>query len=296
MTREVTEAHYLHERQGLEAVLRPPVPDPTALAWIPKRAELLVGTKAGEIHSVDPVLGTRLLYSDVGEPAAMQVHDDRERLIILSRDGRWMQRTLRGKTIGEGAHGMIANISCFWFGDFAVVTGDHVDHRLLLAIKDGEVKTRAKLPKGVSAFLHPEGRPLLARSMPMGLQVIPFGKGSSFPKSEGEVTGHALRVSGHFVMGMTKTGVAIWTHTGGQPQSMRMPEVTAAAISADGRFMGLGTRTGAVALAALDSPEKRARPDLVKAFEGSVTAAEFATRGRWLATAAERVQLWTWEE
>lgn len=296
MTKEVTEAHYLHERHGLEAILRPPVAQPTALAWIPKRPELLVGTKAGEVHSVDPVLGTRLIYTDVGEPAAMQVHSDRERIIVVSRDGNWYQRTLRGVEIGTGHHGMMTNIDCFWFGDFAVITGDQVDNRLLLAIKDGVVKTRAKLPKGVSAFLHPEGRPLLARSAPMGLQVIPFGRGSSFPKTEGGITGHRLRVSGHYVMGMTKTGVAIWTHEGGQPASMRMPEVTAAAVSADGRFMGLGTRTGAVALAVLDSPNKRARPDLVKAFEGAVTAAEFSTRGRWLATAAERVQLWSWED
>ena len=135
---------------------------------------------------------------------------------------------------------------------------------------------------------------MLARSTPRGLQVIPFGKGSSFPKAE--TTGHRLRVSGNRVMGMTKTGVAIWDHEGGQPQSMRMPEVTAAAMSADGSLMGMGTRTGAVALAEMNSPDKRARPDLVKAFEGAVTSAAFSSRGRWLATAAERVQLWSWEQ
>lgn len=294
MTREVTEAHYLHERHGLEAILRPPVADPTALAWIPKRTELLVGTKAEEVHSVDPVLGTRLVASGVGEPAAICVHSDRERMIIVSRNGTWHMRTVKNESIGTGNHGLMANIDAFWYGEYAVVVGDEVDHRLLLAIKDGEVKKRAKLPKGVSASLSPTGKLLLARSTPMGLQVIPFGKGSSFSKSD--LTGHRLRVSNEYVMGMTKTGVAIWTHEGGQPQSMRMPEVTAAAMSVDGRMMGMGTRTGAVALAVLDSANKRARPDLVKAFEGPVIAAEFATRGRWLATAAERVQLWSWED
>ncbi|MCO4745797.1 MAG: hypothetical protein KC912_13470 [Proteobacteria bacterium] len=294
MTREVTEAHYLHERQGLEAILRPPVPDPTALAWIPKRTELLVGTKAGEVHSVDPVLGTRLVASDIGEPAAICVHSDRTRVIIVSRNGTWHVRTVRDDGIGTGSHGLMTNIDAFWYGEYAIVIGDAIDHRLLLAIKDGAVKSRAKLPMGVAAFLNPSGKLMLSRSTPAGLQVIPFGKGSKFPKSD--TTGHRLRVSGNYVMGMTTTGVAIWTHLGGQPQSMRMPEVTAAAISPDGRMMGMGTRTGAVALAVLDSPNKRARPDLVKAFEGAVIAAEFATRGRWLATAAERVQLWSWED
>lgn len=294
MTREVTEAHYLHERRGLEAILRPPVADPTAIAWIPKRAELIVGTKAGEIHSVDPVLGTRLLASDIGEPAALSVHNDRERLVCVSRGGSWCIRSIRGEVIGTGSHSLMTNIDAFWYGDYAVVVGDEMENRLLMAIKDGEIKSRAKLPKGVAALLSPDGKLLLSRSTPRGLQVIPFGRGSSFPKAD--TTGHRLRVSNPYIMGMTATGVAIWSHEGGQPQSMRMPEVTAAAISSDGRMMGMGTRTGAVALAVLDSPNKRARPDLVKAFEGPVIAAEFSTRGRWLATAAERVQIWSWED
>jgi hypothetical protein len=41
MSREVTEAHYLHERSGLEPVLRPPVKNPTALlVGAPKKEEL----------------------------------------------------------------------------------------------------------------------------------------------------------------------------------------------------------------------------------------------------------------
>ena len=42
--------------------------------------------------------------------------------------------------------------------------------------------------------------------------------------------------------------------------------------------------------------EKAGRPDLIKAFEQPVTSVAFSTRGRWLATAAEGVQIWTWED
>ena len=63
VSREVTEAHYLHERSGLEAVLRPPVKHPTALKWVPKREELIVATREGEIVTVDPVLGTRVILT-----------------------------------------------------------------------------------------------------------------------------------------------------------------------------------------------------------------------------------------
>ena len=71
MSREVTEAHYLHERSGLEAVLRPPVRNPTALCWIPKREELLAATRDGELISVDPVLGTRVVAESIGETAVI---------------------------------------------------------------------------------------------------------------------------------------------------------------------------------------------------------------------------------
>ena len=294
MTREVTEAHYLHERSGLEAVLRPPVDDPTALAWIPKREELLVGTRAGEVHSVDPVLGTRIVASGIGEPASISVHPDRERILMVCRNGNWIIQSMRSGLIASGDHQMMANIDCFWLGEIALISGDEVDSRRLLAIRGDKVLSKVRLPEKVVCFPHPNGRPMLARSTPRGLQVIPFGKGSSFPKAE--TTGHRLRVSGNRVMGMTKTGVAIWDHEGGQPQSMSIPEVTAAAMSEDGSLMGMETRTGAVALAEMNSPDKRARLDLVKAYEGAVTSAAFSSRGRWLATAAERVQLWSWEQ
>ena len=292
--REVTEAHYLHERHGLEAVLRPPVDDPTALAWIPKREELLVATREGVVHSVDPVLGTRVLVRDLGEPARIAVHPDRKRYVVVCRDGTWQVGKLGGEALGKGEHSFVSNIECFFYNDYAIILGDELEKRVMLILKDGRVASQPRLPKGVTALLDPNGKLLLCRSTHRGLQVIPFGKGAKFPT--GEVSGHRLRVSSPYVMGMTATGVAVWTHEGGQPQSMRMPEVTAADIHKGGRLLGMGTRSGAVALAILDSPDKRARPDLVKAFENAVTSCAFSTRGRWFATAGERVQIWSWEE
>ena len=101
MSREVTEAHYLHERSGLEPVLRPPVKRPTALRWVPKREELIVGTKDGEIVSVDPVLGTRLVAEGLGEIAVIDVHQDKSRYIASSRDGRQFTSRVRVPTLGS---------------------------------------------------------------------------------------------------------------------------------------------------------------------------------------------------
>jgi hypothetical protein len=95
VSREVTEAHYLHEKSGLEAVLRPPVKHPTALMWVPKREELIVATRDGELVTVDPVLGTRVIVDNIGETAVLDIHQDRKRFLIMSRQGRYMIGTAR---------------------------------------------------------------------------------------------------------------------------------------------------------------------------------------------------------
>ena len=97
-------------------------------------------------------------------------------------------------------------------------------------------------------------------------------------------------------LGLTPSGVAVWKADGGQPSSLRFPDLTAGDISRDGLRVGLGTRSGAVALASLDNIEKRIRPNLIKAFEQPITSVRFSTRGRWLATAAEAIQIWSWED
>ena len=77
---------------------------------------------------------------------------------------------------------------------------------------------------------------------------------------------------------------------------MRMPDLSAGALSPDGRYLGLGTRTGAVALARADRIDARARPHLIKAFDSPVTTIAFSTRGRWLATGGDGLIIWTWED
>ena len=124
MTREVTEAHYLHERKGLEPVLRPPVDQPTVLAWIPGREELLVGTRDGDLVHVDPVLGTRTLCEDSGEIAALRVSPDRQRYLAITRQGTWRVATLRGEVEASGEHEFLTGMTGFFAGDYIVVTGN----------------------------------------------------------------------------------------------------------------------------------------------------------------------------
>ncbi len=296
MSREVTEAHYLHERSGLEAVLRPPVKHPTALRWVPRREELVAATREGQLVSVDPVLGTRVITDGLGETAVLDVHQDRQRFLAITRQGKFVVGTLRGEMQHEGKHDFMGGMDGFFADKHVVMVGDEVDGRrlLILNLETGRMQATA-LPERVVASLSAQSRPLLCRSTPAGLSVIPVGRGSSFPR-ELKSTAHRLQPSGTFILGFTATGICVWGQEGGMPRSMRLPDLTAGDISRDGQRLGLGTRNGAVALARMDRIEKRVRPDLVRAFNGPVTSVAFSERGRWLATGAEGLRIWSWED
>lgn len=295
MSREVTEAHYLHERSGLEAVLRPPVKQPTALAWVPRKEELIAATRDGELVSVDPILGTRVITDGIGETAVLDLHPDGKRFLAVSREGRWRIGQLRnGEILVEGQHPFLGGMSGFFLKDYIILLGDEGGERYLYIYLQEERKGRARLPERVIALASPDDKLLLARSTPAGLAVVSFPKGR-FPKDLPS-TVHRLRPAAQFVLGFTNTGICVWGQEGGQPRSMRLPDLTAGDISQDGRYLGLGTRNGAVALARMDRIDKRVRPDLVRAFNGAVTSVAFSSRGRWLATGAEGLRIWSWED
>lgn len=295
MSREVTEAHYLHERSGLELVLRPPVKQPTALAWIPRKEQLVAATREGELVSVDPVLGTRVITDGVGETAVLDLHADGKRFLLVTREGRWRVGNLGdGSVLHEERHQFLGGMTGFFLKDYVILCGDEGSDRYLYIYQGGERKGRARLPERVVPIVAPGDKLVLARSTPAGLVLIPFPKGR-FPKDL-DSTIHRLRGTHEFVLGFTTTGICVWGQEGGQPRSMRLPDLTAGDISRDGKYIGLGTRNGAVALARMDRIDKRVRPDLVRAFHNAVTSVSFSTRGRWLATGAEGLFIWSWED
>jgi len=296
MSREVTEAHYLHERSGLEPVLQPPVKSPTALAWVPKREELIVTTRDGQIINVDPVLGTRVIRTEIGETAVLALHEDRKRFLTMNREGRFLVGTLKGELLLEAKHGFLGAMSGFFAGEYVVMLGDEGDGKRTLSVFKGDQRTaHVRLPTRVAAMLSSDGKLLLCRSTDKGLEVIPLSKGHAFERGL-ESTVHRLRPTGPHILGFTTTGICLWNQDGGQPKSMRLPDLTAGDLSDNGEYLGLGTRSGNVALARIANLEKRVRPDLMKAFNSAVTSVAFSQRGRWLATGAEGLRIWTWED
>jgi hypothetical protein len=290
--RDVTEAHFLHQRSGLEAVLRPPVPGPTALAWVPGREELVAAGRDGGLHVVDPVLGTRVAAQGLGEVSLLAIHPDRKRYLVANRE-EWILGKLSGGVDFRGKHGFSGPVNGFWIGEFAIFAGEGPRSRQLIIVQNAEERARIDLPARAVPVQGENDKLVLARSNAAGLEVVKFGKQISW--SDIEATAHRLIPCGKHVIGLTQTGVAVWERTGGQPRSMRLPDLTAGDVSPDGAWLGLGTRTGAVALAAVAKVDARAKPHLVKAFDQAVTAVAFSARGQWLATAAEGLQIWTWE-
>jgi hypothetical protein len=233
----------------------------------------------------------------LGETAVIDVHQDRQRFMAISREGSWIIGTLKGERMFQGQHKFAGSMDGILAEKHALLVGDEPDGRFLLVVslEDGRVTGRVRLPQRVAPTLSAEGKPLLCRSTDAGLIVIPLGKGHAFPKDL-ESTAHRLEPSHQFVLGFTATGICVWGQEGGGSRSMRLPDLTAGDISHDGQYLGLGARNGAVALARMDRIEKRVKPDLVRAFNGPVTSVAFSERGKWLATGAEALRIWSWED
>lgn len=302
--RDVTEAHFLHQRSGLEPVFRPPVQFPTVLAWIPGREELVACSKDGAMHIIDPVLGTRVAQRDLGEVCTLAVNADRKRWMGLTRNGEWMIGRFGGAVEHRGRTGFVGGMDGFWLKEYAVFVGDTADQRTVdgvvepkrefVILVEGEEKLRVPLPPRAIPMIGADDKIMLARANQAGLEIVKSSRDPKFADIPG--TQHRLKPCGAHILGFTATGVAIWNRAGGPSRSMRLPDLTTGDINPSGAFLGLGTRTGAVALAIVNKLDARARPHLVKAFDQPVSACAFSDRGRWLATGAESLQVWTWED
>lgn len=296
VTRELTSAHYLHERGGLDPVLRPPVEEPTCLAWRPGAEQLLVGNRKGQIFEVDPVMGTSQRAEGLGWTSVVAFHADGMRYVVMSNDGSWSIRTIgEDEPLSEGQHGFQRRMSAFFQREYLVMAGDAADGRYVIIVAGGRAQARIRVPHRSIPMVGGDEKLKLVRSTQAGLKVLPLSRNPAI--TEEDSTAHNLRAYPDSILGYTVIGLVVWPRDdSGTTVSLRMTDLGVASLSPDGERVAMGTRSGAVAMARLASPEERAKPDLVRAFDGGVKAAEFSSKGRWLATAGDSLVVWTWED
>lgn len=294
LTQKIGAAHYLHARKGLEPVLRPPVEDPTCLAWRPRSQRLLVGNRGGELFEVEPVDGTIRRAHDLGWITALAVHPDNTRFVTLSAEGTFTIGEISGAPTDyvRGRHGFSRRMSASWFQDYAVLTGDTPNGREVALVHEGKVKLRIPVPHRAMPRGGASGKLELVRSTQAGLMVRTLSR-KPVP-IDIESTNHVLQCYGDAVLGYTVIGLVVWS--GQSAISLRFTDLGVACLSPDLEFVGMGTRSGSVAIASLATAETRAHPDVVRAGDGPVTAVSFAERGQWLATAGDSLVVWTWED
>lgn len=292
--RDIMEAHYLHRRAGLEPLIRPRVGRPTAMAWVPRREELLVATRDGKLHQVDPVMGTRVVAESLGEVAQMVAHADRERILLVNRTEGWRIIDRSGTLVVRGSHGFLAGFSAAFVGERIVLIGDDLDGRRLMMIEDGQVRLNTRVPARLIAA-NGKDAVLLVRGTERGLAVTPLVPGVRLPG--GKSTRHQMSLTDDQVLGLTGSGLCVWGLDGKIRLTMRTQEVTTGILRRKGRYLALGTRNGAVQFADLQDAAQRANPSTQSAHESAVTQVAFSERGRWLASAGgDTLQLWTWED
>lgn len=294
VTRELTHAHYLHDRGGLEALVRPPVEEPTCLIWRPGSEELLVGNRRGQLFTVDPVMGTSVVAEDLGWTTVVAVHPDDDRYAVLNADGKF-SIGVGGEVSFEGKTGFNRRMSAFFHKDYLIMAGDAADGRFVVVVAGDKVAARIRVPHRAIPTMDAAGKLTLVRSTQAGLETVPLSRNPRV--SDIESTAHNLRAYDSAILGFTVIGLVVWDREDPSvTTSLRLTDLGVASLSYDGSRAAMGTRSGAVAIARLASPEERARPDLVRAFDGPVKAAEFSSKGRWLATAGDHLVIWTWED
>lgn len=173
-----TTAHFLHEKEGLDPIVSPPLDDVRCLSWLPNKELLILATGEGVLAEVDPVMGSRTLLSGLGDVGTFALHPDGTHVAVVRRGSGldlWELKT-RQKVFSVD-HSLVAELWVgFWNGGVAL-TGKGFDGGRVLVLDDrGGVRARGKLPKGLTVGVGRSGKLLAARVTPSGPEVQPLGR------------------------------------------------------------------------------------------------------------------------
>ena len=292
--RDPRDAHYLHERKEIEPVMSPPCDGVRVLDWVPGREELVVGTDDGLLVRVDPIMGSRIVADDLGEPGAMAVSPDGARVAVLVRGVGLDVRDLEtGACLFKVMSPLLADLWAGWWAQGLAFAGEGLEGRkVILVDRFGVVRARGVLPDGAVVGVGRSGGLLVGRVSDQGAEVVGLGK----PLSRKEPTRHRLRFSPTGVLfGIAEGGVTVWPGRNISPRTIRVHGVSSAAVSYDGKRIAIGTRAGGVTLSeTVTEAPARMHPGQTEGHEKPVSAVSFSERGRWFATGGEKCWLWSY--
>lgn len=289
MSRPVDDAHYLHQRRGLTPLVRPPVQHATHMAWDGKGA-LLVATADGRVERVHPAMGTTTVLSDLRAPAGLGVSGDR--FVVVEHGGAWATYALDGEKLIEGRHPFEGAVTVQFREGKVLLTGLTKGEKQVLFYDSGRKVLRIQLPPRAVAFISNEHIGL-AQSADRGLETIYLRDGGRFHGAH--LTPHALFAFHEHIVGVHVGGARVWSIREGEYVDVTLSGTTTATLTEDARFLALGTADGSVGLVALEADADRREPFLVEAGSSPIRAIAFSRKGRYLATGAEGLIIWTWE-
>lgn len=290
--RDLKDAHYLHERRDIEPLIKPPIDEALVLDWVPGREELVIAAATGILARVDPIMGTRTVVGDMGEPGALAVSPDGKRAAIVVRGVGLDVRDLdTGACLYKVMEPLFAELWVGWWSGGLAFAGEGLEGRRVVVVdKFGVVRARAKLPEGAVVGAGRSGGLLVGRTSDEGVEVVPLGQ--QLPRRT--PTRHRLRFSAKGVLfGIAEGGVTIWKGQDRSPITIRVHGATAAAIDPTGKKVAIGTRNGGVTVAEIgaDAPQ-RCHPGQTENHGKPVQSIAFSHKGRWIATAGEVCWLW----
>lgn len=282
------DAHYLHKRLGLTALVRPAVVRPRALAWA-EGDRLGALAEDGTLHVAHPILGTRKLLGP-DAPASGLAADGR-RLLRVTEDGQWVVVEVCGTVVAHGEHPFQGAVAPLLVGERALIAGSIDGERHMLVFDGTRVTMRVQLPARAIPVLYDDGKVQLIQATKEGIERIELGRGHRF--SRGRPLPHQLRVYGSFVVGTTSREVRVWKLRSGElVHTVKAPStLSSAAVTTDGEWLAMGDEEGSVAFHGIGSA---APPERITACSGAVADLAFSDDNPWLASAADGLVLWTW--
>lgn len=287
---EIADAHFLHQKRGLQAVLRPSVRQPTHIVWSAAEREFIVACSSGAVERVHPALGTRPLTAEGRRVSGLATSE--HGTAVVRADGTWRVLDPDGVVVHSGEHHYLGSVRSMFIGKRLLLLGVRHGVWTMSVIVSGKLTLRVQLP--------PRSHPVamgdsigLMQVTPDGIEVIPLRAGSRF---KGAIqTPHQIRMHGASIVGLLSDSVSVWRREGGGVRSLRVPGLTAAALSDDGEWLAVGRRDGSACVVPRDALLGKGRPQWVRAYGEAVRCLCFGGSGAWLATGGPSLVVWTWE-